>query len=749
MLAFSGGDGTVLAAGPGRLYRFCGGPSSDALIEIIHPDGSATEYYQLRAETRAADGSLVTAGTYLGKAGTSLACGEAMPGPGPGPGTDKGAGRKTSGPLAGAVSFAVIVGGGAANLNGLTLGGWTFHQQADPPLMWAQRAAVRVTLGGLLKNFGATAPGAPTPGPTPAPIPTPSPRPSPSSSPGQSAATRSAAAQGLPTRSAPGVTGRRRPAGSGAPFVPGTPVTWENRALLLPILSFRCETGMYSGNITDGQVMLSCYQLRARNKVRGFLAPVSGVMAKYRVSCHPLSWGGCMSARSGQLRDRQYVRGKKHVSRSRLIISVTVIVVFAAGTAAGDTKTGERIADAAQRFLTLYSGVFALVALTMAVAAGLIATDRIMMSAGNRIVAQAVHRAIAFVSVAFLVTHIAMEIVVGKSNAIDSVVPFLAHGRTFYVGLGTIASDLVVLLVATGIARKRFAEKSSPFVWRFLHGSAYLAWPLSIVHGLVAGRHPKPYVSWSYGACLIAVGIALVLRSVATVRPRQATAHAWPDDAASPTSAAASVAAQTYLLHNQRAAALARVPSGMPAGLPAGMPVLPGRVAHTPVGGMPVVPGYAAHTPAQGMPVVPGYGAHTPAQGMPAVPGMQDVPAAGGVPVVPGYVAHTPAQGMPVVPGYAAHTPAQGMPAVPRMQHDATGGGMPAAPGNEYHIPAAGVWPAPGAPASPGMQYTPGMPYNSQEGRTDADPETQPSPECEAVSYQLQALDPAPDDQAR
>ena len=75
MFAFSGGDGRVRAAGPGRLYRFCGGPGSDALLEVIDPDGSATEYYQLRAETRIADGSLVTAGTYLGMTGTSLACG--------------------------------------------------------------------------------------------------------------------------------------------------------------------------------------------------------------------------------------------------------------------------------------------------------------------------------------------------------------------------------------------------------------------------------------------------------------------------------------------------------------------------------------------------------------------------------------------------------------------------------------------------------------------------------------------------
>lgn len=181
MLAFSGGDGRVRAAGPGRLYRFCGGPGSDALIEVIDPDGSATEYYQLRAETRIADGSLVVAGAYLGMTGTSLACGGTVPGLGPGPGN--GTGKNASSPLPGAVSFAVIGTGGLMNLNGLTLGGWIFHERAKPLLAWAQRAAVRVAIGGLLKNFGVAPPGTATTGPTPAPMVTPNAGPSPNPAP--------------------------------------------------------------------------------------------------------------------------------------------------------------------------------------------------------------------------------------------------------------------------------------------------------------------------------------------------------------------------------------------------------------------------------------------------------------------------------------------------------------------------------------------------------------------------------------
>jgi hypothetical protein len=121
-------------------------------------------------------------------------------------------------------------------------------------------------------------------------------------------------------------------------------------------------------------------------------------------------------------------------------------------------------------------------------------------------------------------------------------VPFLAHGRTFYVGLGTIASDLVVILVVTGIARGRFAS-SRPWTWRAIHATAYLCWLLSLLHGLLAGRTAKPYVDWSYGACVAAVGLALLVRLVASVRDRRETApYPVPDRASAPVPAAMTAA---------------------------------------------------------------------------------------------------------------------------------------------------------------------------------------------------------------
>jgi DMSO/TMAO reductase YedYZ heme-binding membrane subunit len=195
-----------------------------------------------------------------------------------------------------------------------------------------------------------------------------------------------------------------------------------------------------------------------------------------------------------------------------------VLAAACGAAAAGGTGTDRAILAAAQRLALFYSGVVALIALTAAVAAGLVATDRIVMTPAGRVRSQAVHRALALAAVGFLATHVLMEVLAHRSRPVDAVAPFLASGRMLYLGLGTLASDLVLVIIATGVARRRFAGR--PATWRAIHATAYLAWPLAILHGLLAGRHAKPYVDWSYGACLAAVALALVIRLVATTRSR-------------------------------------------------------------------------------------------------------------------------------------------------------------------------------------------------------------------------------------
>ena len=214
---------------------------------------------------------------------------------------------------------------------------------------------------------------------------------------------------------------------------------------------------------------------------------------------------------------------------SFVVLGIAVLIL-------GYTGIGRVIGSASEHFLLYYAGVFVLLALTATVMIGLVATDRIIMSPERRVTAQAVHRAVATGAMAFLVIHIVSEIAAGRSGPADAVIPFLDHGRTFYLGLGTVASDLMVMIAVTGIFRARLASNMSPLMWRLLHGTAYAAWVMGIYHGLMAGRPAKTFfgfpgfVAWSYGFCVAGVAIALVVRLVAKDRAAEHTiAQPVPD----------------------------------------------------------------------------------------------------------------------------------------------------------------------------------------------------------------------------
>ncbi|MDH2427143.1 hypothetical protein [Sphaerisporangium sp. TRM90804] len=130
---------------------------------------------------------------------------------------------------------------------------------------------------------------------------------------------------------------------------------------------------------------------------------------------------------------------------------------------------------------------------------------------------QALHRALAVVAVGSLIVHVNLQIMRGRVSAMDAFLPF--GGAGFAVGLGTTAAYLLVLAAATGAFRGRFVGMRWPWMWRALHVTAYLTWPVAIVHGLTAGRAAPDWVTLCYAASLVAVGLALLVRLVLTVGP--------------------------------------------------------------------------------------------------------------------------------------------------------------------------------------------------------------------------------------
>ncbi|MEU1754212.1 hypothetical protein ABZ436_16295 [Micromonospora matsumotoense] len=162
-------------------------------------------------------------------------------------------------------------------------------------------------------------------------------------------------------------------------------------------------------------------------------------------------------------------------------------------------------------FTEFFAGVVALVALSLTVMMGLLATDRLVLMIRHRVLLQSAHRATGVLGVAGLVFHVITKIAIGRAGPTDAVVPFIG-GSGLYVGLGTVAAFLMVSVFWTGIVRVRFAGVGPKWFWRSLHSLAYLSWPFALFHGLNAGRAAKSWVVLSYLACVVLVVVALMVR---------------------------------------------------------------------------------------------------------------------------------------------------------------------------------------------------------------------------------------------
>ncbi|MFI0349809.1 hypothetical protein [Actinomadura sp. 9N407] len=194
----------------------------------------------------------------------------------------------------------------------------------------------------------------------------------------------------------------------------------------------------------------------------------------------------------------------------RAVLAGAVLVLIGAATPQGAAVAGD-----VQRLLSFYAGVFTLLALTTSVVSGLLATERLILAIRHRVLAQAVHRAASVLAMTFVIAHISVKVLGGLALPAQIVVPSAGP-----IGYGTIAFELLLVVMVTGLLRVWFARGARPWVWRSLHSLAYLSWPMAIAHGLTAGRSAATWVTLSYILCAGFVALAVVARMFVVVRPR-------------------------------------------------------------------------------------------------------------------------------------------------------------------------------------------------------------------------------------
>lgn len=162
-------------------------------------------------------------------------------------------------------------------------------------------------------------------------------------------------------------------------------------------------------------------------------------------------------------------------------------------------------------YLMRGSGTVSLLLLTAVLALGIATSDRRRLPGLPRFATLGMHRSISLLAVTFLSIHVVTAIIdpYASIRIVDLFVPFLVGRYTMAAGLGAVAFDLVIALVATSLLRQRI----SPRVWSTVHWLAYMCWPVALLHGMFIGS--DRWRTWMVAVdltCVAAIGLSLAAR---------------------------------------------------------------------------------------------------------------------------------------------------------------------------------------------------------------------------------------------
>ncbi|MFF3330111.1 ferric reductase-like transmembrane domain-containing protein [Streptomyces sp. NPDC002888] len=132
------------------------------------------------------------------------------------------------------------------------------------------------------------------------------------------------------------------------------------------------------------------------------------------------------------------------------------------------------------------------------------------------------HRTLSLAATAFLALHITTAIVDGYVDitVVDVLVPFVSAYQPLWLGLGTVALDLMLAVLVTSLLRERLGHRT----WRAVHRLAYASWPVALIHGLGIGTDTgTDWTTWLTVACVTSVVAAFALRAAHAVRASRRT----------------------------------------------------------------------------------------------------------------------------------------------------------------------------------------------------------------------------------
>jgi methionine sulfoxide reductase heme-binding subunit len=178
-------------------------------------------------------------------------------------------------------------------------------------------------------------------------------------------------------------------------------------------------------------------------------------------------------------------------------------------------------------YLNRGSGAVTMVLLSLTLVLGVLSLGGHPARRVPRFVVQSLHRNASLLAFAMLGAHVASSV---ADEFVDirwwqAFVPFGATYEPLWLGLGALALDYMVVIVATSLVRRRLSDRT----WRLLHQMAWPMWGVAFAHGIGMGTDLRDGWWLVTLGCGAAVAVALVWRLARLVLDRLPRHRPEPD----------------------------------------------------------------------------------------------------------------------------------------------------------------------------------------------------------------------------
>jgi predicted ferric reductase len=157
------------------------------------------------------------------------------------------------------------------------------------------------------------------------------------------------------------------------------------------------------------------------------------------------------------------------------------------------------------------TGITALAFLTVSLALGIATRSGRPLLVLPRFAVADVHKFAALAGTLLVALHIGLLYFdpYAQLRLVDFVAPFLGAYRPFWLGLGTLAFDVLIVVIVSSVLRHRLGLR----VFRVLHWTTYALWPTAFAHALGNGTDSgRQWFLVFAGCCAVTVAAALIWR---------------------------------------------------------------------------------------------------------------------------------------------------------------------------------------------------------------------------------------------